>query len=67
LDSFIKAKREEVSSVENARQDLLEDWKIISSHKSEPDLERFVIIEGNQKIYTKILQMMKDTETQFSA
>lgn len=67
IDSFIKTKKEEAASVESAKQDLLEDWKIISKHEPEPQLERFVVIEGNRKIYPKILQMIKETETQFSA
>jgi sugar-specific transcriptional regulator TrmB len=67
IDSFIKTKREEAASIESAKQDLLEDWKIISRHEPESQPERFVVIEGNRKIYPKILQMIKDTENQFSA
>jgi len=67
LDSFIKTKREEAASVESAKQDLLDDWKRISRHEPEPSLEKFVVIEGNHKIYSKILQMMKETKSQLSA
>ncbi len=66
IDSFIKTKREEAASVESAKRDLLEDWKIISRRELEPQPEKFVVIEGNRKIYPKILQMIKETENQFS-
>jgi sugar-specific transcriptional regulator TrmB len=67
LDSFIKVKREEVSSVENAREELLEDWKSIRKASAELPLEKFVVIEGNRRIYPKILQMIQDTKVQLSA
>ena len=66
LDSFIKIKREEVTSVENARQELLNDWKSISKTRVELPLEKFTVIEGNRRIYPKILQMIQETETQLS-
>jgi sugar-specific transcriptional regulator TrmB len=50
LDSFIKVKREEITSVENARQELLNDWKSISKTGVELQLEKFVVIEGNRRI-----------------
>jgi sugar-specific transcriptional regulator TrmB len=67
LDSFIKIKKEEVSSVENARQELLNDWKSISKTGVELPLEKFVVIEGNRRIYPKILQMIQQTRNRFSA
>ncbi len=66
IDLFVKAKRAEVSSIEQAKENLLEDWKIISHAKPEPPLEKFVVIEGSRKIYPKILQMIKETEHQLS-
>jgi sugar-specific transcriptional regulator TrmB len=67
LDSFIKIKREEVTSVENARQELLNDWKSISKTGAELPLEKFVVIEGNRRIYPKILQMVQETRNHLSA
>jgi len=67
LDSFIKIKREEVTSVENARQELLNDWKSISKTGVELPLEKFVVIEGNRRIYPKILQMVQETRNHLSA
>jgi sugar-specific transcriptional regulator TrmB len=67
LDSFIKVKREEVTSVENARQELLEDWKSIRITGMELPLEKFVVVEGNRRIYPKILQMIQETRNHLSA
>jgi sugar-specific transcriptional regulator TrmB len=67
LDSFIKIKREELTSVENARQELLEDWKTVRITGMELPLEKFVIVEGNRRIYPKILQMIQETRNQLSA
>lgn len=67
IDSFIKTKREEAASLESTKKDLLEDWKIISRHEPEPQLERFVVIEGRHKIYPKILQMVQETKSRLSA
>jgi len=67
LDSFIKIKREEVTSVESARQELLNDWKSISKTGVDLPLEKFVVIEGNRRIYPKILQMAQETRNHLSA
>lgn len=66
LDSFIKAKREETALIELAKQDLLSDWRNISKIGPEPALEKFVVIEGNRKIYPKIAQMIRETKRQLS-
>jgi sugar-specific transcriptional regulator TrmB len=67
LDSFIKVKKEEVTSVENARQELLDDWKSIRKTDVELLTEKFVVIEGNRRIYPKILQMIQETRNHLSA
>jgi sugar-specific transcriptional regulator TrmB len=66
LDSNIKAKHEEACQIENAKKDLLTDWSKISKGEPESLIEKFVIIEGNQKIYNKIYQMIKQTKQQLS-
>ena len=67
IDSFIRTKKDEAASVESAKQDLLRDWNSISGHEAEPQLEKFVVIEGRQKIYSKILKMVNETKKQLSA
>jgi sugar-specific transcriptional regulator TrmB len=66
LDSFIKSKRDEAASVETAKKELLSYFEKFSK-PAEPVPEKFVVIEGSNKIYPKILQMMKETKSQLSA
>jgi sugar-specific transcriptional regulator TrmB len=66
LDSYIKARRGEAAQIESSRESLLQYWEKISRAGSEPRLERFVVIEGNRRIYPRISQMMKEAKQRFS-
>jgi sugar-specific transcriptional regulator TrmB len=66
LDLSIKAKRDEAVQMEKTRQDILNYWKSIRQPRLEPPLGKFVVIEGNHKIYPKISQMIKNTKDQLS-
>ncbi len=66
LDSFIKAKREETALIEKTKQSVLNDWQIISKIEPEASLEKFVVVEGNKKIYSRVLNMVKETKSQLS-
>jgi sugar-specific transcriptional regulator TrmB len=66
IDSFVRSKREEVAQIEEAKKDLLSVWKKISQTEIESSLERFAVIEGNNKIHHKISQMVKETRRQLS-
>ena len=65
LESIVKAKREEVVFIEKAKEDLLDYMK--RKRKSEPILEKFVVIKGNKRIYAKIKQIFNNTKHQLSA
>ena len=65
LDSIINNKREEVISIEKTKQDLVNYLK--NKRSTESSLEKFVVIKSNKKIYSKIKQMIRDTEHQLSA
>ena len=67
IDLSIKAKQEEAAQLESTKNELLNYWKKLSSSEAEPTLEKFVVIEGKQKIFPKISQMIKETNSQFSA
>jgi sugar-specific transcriptional regulator TrmB len=67
LDLSIKAKRDEAAQMETTKNEILTYWKTIRRPELEPSLQKFVVIEGNSKIYTKIAQMIKETKTQLSA
>ena len=66
VDSTIKAKHEEAARIENAKEELLTYWKNINKIKPELPLEKFVVIEGRHKVYSKISQMIADTKKQLS-
>ena len=67
LDLSIKAKRDEAAQMEKTRQDILSYWKSIHQPGLAPPLGKFVVIEGNHKIYPKMSQMIKETKNQLSA
>jgi sugar-specific transcriptional regulator TrmB len=67
IDLNIKAKREEAALLENAKKEMLHYWKNINQTKSEQALEKFTVIEGRNKIYPRISQMIKETKEQFCA
>src|SRR3989337_3161923 len=52
VESTIKAKREEATRIENAKEELFDYWKNISKTKPELPLEKFVVIERHQKAYS---------------
>jgi sugar-specific transcriptional regulator TrmB len=66
LDAFVKAKRDEATLIENAKKDLLLHWKSIGRPRIVAPLEKFVVIEGTNKIYSKISQMLMETKNQIS-
>ena len=66
IESFIKARREEVKLFEETKEDLLYNWKKIRQTEIDSSPERFSVIEGKKKIFNKISQMIEDTKNQFS-
>jgi hypothetical protein len=54
LESSIKTKREEVAFMESAKKQLLTYLKDRHQAALEPALEKFSVIEGNDKIFPKI-------------
>lgn len=66
INSYIKSKHEEAKRIEDVKDSLLTDWNKISQKEIDLSLEKFSVIEGKNKIYEKISQMLKRTEKQFS-
>jgi HTH-type transcriptional regulator, sugar sensing transcriptional regulator len=62
IDQHIKAKHDEAALIEKTRNEVLTYWKSIRQPILEPSLEKFVVIEGDSKIYAKISQMVKETK-----
>jgi sugar-specific transcriptional regulator TrmB len=65
INAYVKAKQVEIAQVERTKENLLEDWKRISQTEAELKPENFTVIEGNQKIYRKIAEMIEKTENEF--
>jgi sugar-specific transcriptional regulator TrmB len=66
LDAFVQAKRDEAALIESTKKDLLLSWKSIGKTRPEAPLEKFVVIEGNNKIHSKFSQMITETKKQLS-
>jgi len=62
LESQIIAKQEEARQIETAKKTLLADWKKIRKGQPELPIEKFTVLEGYKKIYSKIYQMVKKTK-----
>lgn len=67
IDSSIKTKREEATFIENAKKDLLQYMKKSQRAQLEISPEKFVVIEGKQRIYAKISDMVNKTKNHFFA
>ena len=67
LDSNLKSKKEEISLIENTKKDLLNYLRNTRQLELESSLEKFIVIEGNERIHLKILDMIKNTNHRFSA
>ena len=65
IDSNIRAKRQEAFLLEQTKKDLLTHWDTVTPRKREPPLELLMITEGHGKIYSKIFQMIEETEKEF--
>jgi pimeloyl-ACP methyl ester carboxylesterase len=67
LDDNIRRKKEETALLQEAKDDLLNDWNKIHESIIQPDVGKFFIIEENRKICSKISKMILKTKTKFSA
>jgi len=66
IDLNIKLKQEEAAQIAAQKRELLNYWQNIKKAGSEPQLEKFTVIEGNQRIYHKLSQMIMETKNQLS-
>ena len=61
VDSFIAAKKNEVTSLTEQKQSLLTSWQSISAPESEYPVAKFSIITGKKKIHSKMLSMIEES------
>jgi sugar-specific transcriptional regulator TrmB len=66
LDLFIKSKIEEAQRMQQDKDEILSDWQSIAIAESDEVSARFTILEGRSIIYSKIQQMIQETEKQLS-
>ncbi len=66
LEEFVKARREEAALIEKTKKELLLHWKGVGKTTSEVPVDKFIVIEGSQRIRAKILKMIAETKRQFS-
>ena len=67
LDAFVKAKREEANLIETAKGELLLYWRNVDRKRLEAPADKFTVIEGNHRIYSKVLTMIEETQKQLLA
>ncbi len=64
VESTISEKRSEAKRIESTKKELLRYWNNIDKNKSESLPERFTVIEGRHRVYSKIKQMIQETKNQ---
>lgn len=67
IDQAIEARREEAKRIEKNKQEVLTYWKALSKNRTNPETEKFLVIEGKHKLNAKIMQMIAETRRQISA
>ncbi len=61
VDSFITAKKNEVTNLSDQKSTLLTAWQSISAPESEYPVAKFSIITGKKKIHSKMLSMIEES------
>src|SRR5665647_107177 len=64
LDQSIKAKKEEAAQIESKKAELLNYWNKTSQTAPDAYSEKFSVIEGQNRIHTKISQLIRETKNQ---
>ncbi len=67
LELTVKAKQDEAAHIEEAKGQLLDYWKGLAKRSIDDSLEKFVVIEGRRRVYSKIAQMVADTKSDLYA
>ena len=66
LDLFVKAKTEEIQRIKTGKKGLLSDWQSIAVAEVGDEAPRFTVIEGSKFVYSRLRQMIEETENQLS-
>ncbi len=65
LDLYVKNRLEEVQQIQSRKNEILSDWRTVAIPEPEDGSSKFTVIEGRGSIYSKIQQMLEETENQF--
>jgi sugar-specific transcriptional regulator TrmB len=66
VDIFVKVKMAEAQHIQENKKELLAKWQALAIGESIDTSAKFNVIEGRGNIYSKIMQMIKETKTQLS-
>lgn len=66
VDLFIKSKMAEAQLIQERKGEILTSWQSIAVGETTDSEAKFTVIEGRGYIYSKILQMVKETMNQLS-
>jgi sugar-specific transcriptional regulator TrmB len=66
LDLFAKAKFEEAKTIQLTKGKLLSDWQLLSHPEFKGRSSFFTVIKGTKIVYSKIQQMIQETQSQIS-
>jgi sugar-specific transcriptional regulator TrmB len=66
LELTIKEKKQQAERIEETKEQLLNYWKSLNKKDLDSSLEKFVVIEGRHKVYSKIAQMITEASIQIS-
>lgn len=64
LELTIKEKKQQAEHIEETKEQLLTYWRNLNKKELDNSLEKFVVIEGRHKVYSKIAQMITEAKTQ---
>lgn len=67
LDLYIKSKKDETQKIEENRETILSHWKSLAVEEVTILSDKFMVIEGENYVYSKIGQMLKDAKKQILA
>ena len=66
IDNYIASKRQEAKVIEKVREDLFSELKNVNLNKHSEEPPKFMVITGKNKIFSKIRQILTETQQETS-
>lgn len=67
LELSINEKKQQAERIEETKEQLLTYWKNLNRKTLDTSIEKFVVIEGRHKVYSKISQLITEAKTNLCA